>query len=929
MKIDLFDIDEFVELNGLQEVTSGVLFQRNNVKHPDGLISDEIFGVTVRDRKNTFAYIDLHGKFFHPHVYKVLLRLYRNVDKIIDGSLYVSLDKDGHIVKDDEAGETGIDFLINNWKKINWDQTDESNMRNERINLMHLSPKKIFVDKFLVIPAFYRDVNGGYNSGASRSEVNTFYANLIRLSSMLKEDGIFTFKLHSCNMGIQNNLVSIYDYFQNAIKKKNGIIRKYLMGKNVDFCTREVITAPSFQASRPEDIITDLRHCGIPISSVMALLQPFILKWLKDFFEREVISKSQSGYETHSGNLVYFDHPEDTYNEKFYLHMINTFVRDPESRFNTFPIKIRDSNKPIYAMFQGKQLVSGTKNVDTTIPTRYLTWTDVLYMAAADVTKDKNVIITRYPIVDEYNMFAAHIRVLSTTKTTPMIVNGVIYKWYPVIDFDVPKERLAMYFIDAMKYSNSHLKGQNGDYDGDQITAKIPFTKEANEELDKFIDSPSYFINTGGNNIRIIESEAVQTFFTLTKDPKNDAKDVPAEVVEDLLNCPQSELTFEKLVSLFAMTSNTSISDNKTNRIPPRFKCYDKLTIPKGRFGNDNPIQSTIGRLIFNRILYESSGIIEKNGYVNKLCNAGAFKDIEAKITNLLKSGDITAEQFTTYVNSRDWLGLQLHVVITTSYSPEVLRTPKEVVALKKQLIKKYDKELKEGNCEVSEMIEDALVKKTVEALGDDYGLDLFISGARGSLGNNYKNTNLWRGAVKNHATGKYDIIENSLMEGLDKNMIPAHCNSCVTGAYSKSCSTAEPGYYAKEMAQAMQSEVLDPDANSDCGTNKYLKVTIDKPSNYEYRYIKEGNKLKCLTLDIINNYKGKTVMMRSPMYCTRTKSGKVCSRCAGQLFYKLNKMYVGLLSTRVASMCTELCMKKFHDASVKVAQIDLDTMFL
>ena len=117
MKIDLFDMKEFIELNHLKEVTSGVLFQRGGIPHPDGLISNEIFGITTKSRKETFAYIDLHGYYFHPHIYKALKRLYRNVEKIINGEEYYSIDATGKLVKDDN-GETGIDFLYNNWNKI-------------------------------------------------------------------------------------------------------------------------------------------------------------------------------------------------------------------------------------------------------------------------------------------------------------------------------------------------------------------------------------------------------------------------------------------------------------------------------------------------------------------------------------------------------------------------------------------------------------------------------------------------------------------------------------------------------------------------------------------------------------------------------------------------------------------------------------------
>ena len=38
-------------------------------------------------------------------------------------------------------------------------------------------------------------------------------------------------------------------------------------------------------------------------------------------------------------------------------------------------------------------------------------------------------------------------------------------------------------FIDTLNMTNLRLKSIGGDYDGDQVTVKIAFTKEANEEL--------------------------------------------------------------------------------------------------------------------------------------------------------------------------------------------------------------------------------------------------------------------------------------------------------------------------------------------------------------------------------------------------------------------------------------------------------------
>ena len=111
MQIDLFNVKEFVEINHLKEVTSPVLFQRGDVPDPNGLVSNEIFGVTTKSRKETFAYINLYGHFFHPHIYKAIRRMFRNIDRIVDGSQFYSIDDNGYLVIDEVAGDTGLERM--------------------------------------------------------------------------------------------------------------------------------------------------------------------------------------------------------------------------------------------------------------------------------------------------------------------------------------------------------------------------------------------------------------------------------------------------------------------------------------------------------------------------------------------------------------------------------------------------------------------------------------------------------------------------------------------------------------------------------------------------------------------------------------------------------------------------------------------------
>lgn len=466
MKVELLDTSEFISVNNIQEIKSPVMFQRGNTPHPEGLFSTKIFGMTPRDRKETFGYIDLGHIFFHPHIYKIIKRFFRNVEKIVNGSSFYIINSEGHLVLSDEVhGETGVQFLYDNWEKIKWEYSD-SPARNERIDaVMNTKKSEVFTSKLIVIPPFYRDVTSS-SGGGKVPEINNFYANAIRLASILKENDVFSFNLYSSQFAIQELLVDTYDYFKEKLQSKNGLLRKYLMGKNVDLCTRAVITASSFHADKPEDLQVNLRYSGIPISHILSLCNPFIISWVKKFFERELMDVSEKHLiDSRTGKvlqLVELKNPELVFTDKEITKKINSFIKDPDTRFKPVEVPLKDGRMS-YLVFHGTRYDLKNKDELASISNRKLTWTDVFYMACEDAVKDKHSIVTRYPLIDQYGLFVSRITVLSTTTTVPMQVGEKIYKNYPVVDLSVPESKIATLFIDSVSFSNSYLPGLDGD----------------------------------------------------------------------------------------------------------------------------------------------------------------------------------------------------------------------------------------------------------------------------------------------------------------------------------------------------------------------------------------------------------------------------------------------------------------------------------
>jgi hypothetical protein len=429
----------------------------------------------------------------------------------------------------------------------------------------------------------------------------------------------------------------------------------------------------------------------------------------------------------------------------------------------------------------------------------------------------------------------------------------------------------------------------------------------------------SSFINAQGRNVRIMQYEVPQTFYDITKDPNKESKPILQEVVNELVDRPSSDYTFEFITAHIAYRM---VEGGKHRMYAPN----DTITIPKGTFKNSQPIQSTIGRLIFYKIMVEDLGLQSFISYeeINKPFTKKDTNAFESKVSMLLVEDKIDTDRFADYINHRDWLGLQLHGAVTVSFTEKTTKTPPKVKALRDELFEKYDKELKAGDIITANKIENELIDAMFNEIKDDPGYDLYASGARGTPQNHMKNMWLMRGGVLNPNTGKYDIMKTSFTDGLRKEDFTPASNSIVIGAYAKTVSTADSGYLAKQLMNAMQGEVIG-DAYTDCGTKETLECIIDNPSDFLNRFIDTGGDKLQLTNEIIGKYKGKTVKMYSPMYCRKLKNGCICEKCAGVQTSK----FAGLDTNKLATTLTNLNMKKFHVTNIEFYNLKPSELFV
>ena len=537
MKIDLMDVERLIRINGLEgkEVTNPILFEAGNVPTADGMLSLEIFGMTSKERKENYAYVSLHDYFLHPYVYKLLLRLDRKIEAVVKGTRNFIINEEGQLVENEENGSNGCAWLYKNWDKIKFKRND-SNVRNERINLIEAYSKNVlFIKRWIVIPAFYRDVNfqNSDTGKLSHNKLTDLYCKLLKFTNMVAATSEFDFMTNSNKGKVQDTLVEIYDYFKQKLEKKNGLIRKSLLGKTVDYGVRAVIAAPEFRTNRYDDNIVDFTHCAIPIALICTLFYPFMLHELRNFFNEQYemlnykiedlseYNKKLSG----SADLLDFNF---YYSEEYFKKMIDGFTRTYDDRFKKIEIPLKQEQPyPIYYKIK-LQREDGTEII------RDMTITDALFIVANRATVDKHVFITRYPITNHLGSIASKLNVSSTTQTEKLIYNGTLYKHYPKVDLSMSSAEISTYFYDVLKLSNVLLKQFGGDYDGDQMSIKGIFSQEANAECDKIVRSKANILDINASNVRKSENEAIQTLYTLTKRPN-----IPRQELDDITDPTQ------------------------------------------------------------------------------------------------------------------------------------------------------------------------------------------------------------------------------------------------------------------------------------------------------------------------------------------------------------------------------------------------------
>jgi DNA-directed RNA polymerase subunit beta' len=244
---------------------------------------------------------------------------------------------------------------------------------------------------------------------------------------------------------------------------------------------------------------------------------------------------------------------------------------------------------------------------------------------------------------------------------------------------------------------------------------------------------------------------------------------------------------------------------------------------------------------------------------------------------------------------------------------------------------------------------------------------DFIESGSRGS----WEQANqliFCRGYMSNSKGEMVDTpIKNNLVHGLTKDEFLTSCYGSRKALLDVALNTAVSGYLTRKLVYCAINLELD-EKKDDCGTTDYFEVKIpelmtDEKFNLLVAHIPEGIERKImkdhlrhkyeemdpiklvrsliyryhavtsetggLELKLINedNYHtlfGKTIKLRSPIFC---KSPRICKTCYGTMSEKVHSKYVGVLAAQaLGELSTQLVLRTFHTGGVATISKDKDS---
>lgn len=489
----------------------------------------------------------------------------------------------------------------------------------------------------------------------------------------------------------------------------------------------------------------------------------------------------------------------------------------------------------------------------------------------------------------------------------PVLLNRAPTLWRLGIQAFYPK----LVEGDAIKLHLCVTAGFNADFDGDQMAVHVPLSEAAQKEAREVMLSTKNLLNpSSGAPLSIPNKIMLFGTYYMT------SIDANIEPSKKIFGSEEEVLYAHSVVKSLSL------------RQPMKLKMGDEI------------VETTPGRILFNRILPESFGFINKD--MTK-------KDINALLAQAFERE--SSEAVVKLIDDIKDLGLKYGTVSGLSVSLTDIQVPSErdgIIKEGKEAVAKIDKSHKRGlitKKESQRLVEDVWVDITAridEAVWKDLEptnpVKLLVnSGSTRASRDQVKQIAGMRGLMTD-PTGKIvpmPILGN-YKNGLSGLEYFVGARGARKGLVDKGLKTADAGYLTRRLVDVSQDLII---REEDCGSTEGLPVVVGEGTVLQTfvermvgRYLAKpvelgknktlpaGELLTKENLAEIEKAQVKEIIIRSPVAC-KTKRG-LCSVCYGHDIMTKALVRIGTTvgvqaAQSIGEPGTQLTMRTFHTGGI------------
>ena len=471
----------------------------------------------------------------------------------------------------------------------------------------------------------------------------------------------------------------------------------------------------------------------------------------------------------------------------------------------------------------------------------------------------------------------------------------------------------------------------NADFDGDQMAVHVPLSAEAQAEARFLMLASNNLLKpSDGRPVTVPTQDMVLGSYYLTLD--KDGEPGEGKIFRD---CDEAIMAYDaKVVSLHA-------------------KIKVRRTLEINGVMKTGLVDTTVGRIIFNRPIPQDLGFVDRTNPENDLKFEIDFLVGKKQLGKIFDKcirihGTQRTSEVLDAVKAQGYKYSTKSAITVAVCDAEIPPTKKDIIARAEKQVDQVTKMYKRGFMSNQERYEKVL-KVWETATNDNLGRynPIFMmadSGARGSMSQIRQLAGM-RGLIANTAGKTIEIpIRANYREGLNILEYFISSRGARKGLADTALRTADSGYLTRRLVDVSQDVIIRED---DCGTNEGIEVFEIKEGKESIesfherllgRYLCEDfkdpatgevlvSKDKLMgddEADLIVSKGVERIKLRSILHC-RAKHG-VCKRCYGANLANGQPVTVGeavgiIAAQSIGEPGTQLTMRTFHTGGVAGAE--------